>query len=223
MAFGDCAGAVAAEYVNLPEPIVDDLVLAAIREAAESRAVEFKESQPFTVLRWKLVKTSMAMANLREGGIIVVGISERSSLMQLAGMDTAHLQTYNQDELLELVNRYATPPLSLTLRVVTYNNQQFIGIKVAPFDRSPIFCGRATPSEAGGDSLRIGDVVARTRDRISTSRTVDVTLMAEILEIAAEKRAAEIVRTAQSIGFVIPEGDRERFAQEKRDFSNDFE
>ncbi len=66
----------------------------------------------------------MAMANLQDGGYIIVGIAEKDHQPVLSGMEAGHLATFNQDALLETVNRYARPPVSLILRVVPLDGKQ---------------------------------------------------------------------------------------------------
>lgn len=193
----------------------EDFLREAIRQRVETRAVEYKESQPFEAIKWRLCKTVMAMANLRDGGCIIIGVSERNGIPELSGVDPAHEKTYKQDDIIALVNRYARPAVTLTMRVLEYDGDRFIGVAIRPFDRTPIICGNPMPKEAGADALRFGEIVARTRDRISSSKVGDPDLVAEILEIAAEKRAAEIIGTAQRIGLRLPPQARDEFAKER--------
>ncbi len=195
-----------------------DSLLSAISQRVETRSVEYKESQEFGTIKWMLPKVVMAMANLRDGGYIIIGIGERNGTAELTGIDPTHEQTYNQDDVIALVNRYARPPVALTLRVVQYESRRFIGVLVQPFERIPVICGNPMPQEAGRHALRIGEIPARTKDRISTSKVGDADLVAEILENAAEKRAAEIIGTARRLGLQMPERDRERFDRERAAF-----
>ena len=201
------------------DPSHTDSVIEAIRAGAETRGIEYKSAQPFEAYKWKLVKACMAMANLRDGGTIVIGVAEREAGgYDLTGVSPSEEASYSQDALYSLVNRYARPVVSLLLRFVRYQEKQFVGIETEPFDRIPIICGVPTPQEAGADGLRYGDIVGRSRDRIATSRVGDPELVAEILEVAAEKRAAEIVATAQRIGLRLPDDAQVRFDDERRDF-----
>ena len=43
----------------------------------ELLSVEFKEAQPFSILKYKIVKAIMAMANQRDGGLIVIGVHKK--------------------------------------------------------------------------------------------------------------------------------------------------
>lgn len=195
-----------------------DSLLRAIAERVETRSVEYKESQPFSALKWALAKTFMAMANLRDGGFVIIGIAERSGVANLTGIDPGHEATYNQDDLIALVNRYARPSISLTMRAVEYDGRRFIGVAIRPFNRVPIICGNPMPQEAGRHALRVGEMPGRTKDRVSTSKVGDADLVSEIIEVAAEKRAAEIINTARRLGLQMPPRDRDHFEQERVDF-----
>lgn len=195
-----------------------DSLLSAIAQRVETRSVEYKESQEFSAMKWALPKTVMAMANLRDGGCVIIGIEERTGIAELTGLDPAHERSYNQDDLVALVNRYARPPVSLTMRIVEYEGRRFIGVLVQPFDRVPIICGNPMPQEAGRHALKLGEIPARTKDRVSTSKVGDADLVAEILEIAAEKRAAEIISTARRLGLQMPARDRDHFERERAAF-----
>lgn len=197
-----------------------DPLLRSLQRPVETRDTEFKESQPFESLKWRLVKTCMAMANLRDGGRIIIGVSERSGRLEPVGMHRDHEAGYIQDDLYALVNRHARPPVELTLRFIEHDGKRFVGVEIRAFERVPVFCGVDTPPESGKDRLRVGDIPGRTRDRIATSKIHDADLVAEIIEAAAEKRAGEIIATAQRVGLRMPVEDRDRFAEERVDFGD---
>ena len=114
------------------------------------------------------------MANLRGGGRIIIGGSEREGItVAVDGVKQEHLADY--DTIIQLVNRYARPPADLSVRVVPFDGKEFIGIDVAQFMRTPVFCVKVTP---GGTPeklrLREGDVYVRSNERSSTMRAVNV-------------------------------------------------
>lgn len=189
-----------------------DPILLAIRRATELRDTEFKESQPFQALRWKIVKAAMGMANLRNGGRIIIGVSQRDGALHADGMSEEHRKTYDPDDVIEAINRHARPAVNCIVRVVAEDdNRQFIAIEVQPFDRIPVLCRRGSPDGVpAGDRLVSGAIYMRSEDRIATTQIVDADLMAELLEIAADRGAAQIVSRAQRAGFRVPNAERER-------------
>ncbi len=214
-------GTILAEWGIVDQDL--DLSLEAIKAAVETRNNEFKSGETYSKLRWKLAKTCMAMANLRDGGRILIGMAEREGRWFPDGVSQPVAAEYTQDDVQLLVNRYARPPVQLKVRHIEHEGKTFVAIEVEPFDRTFIFCGNATPNESGKDGLSIGDIPARTRDRISTTKIHDATLVAEIIEIAAEKRAREIITTAQRIGLRLPDDAAEIMRGQRREFSADFE
>ncbi|MHB8152482.1 MAG: hypothetical protein ACYDGW_05915 [Vulcanimicrobiaceae bacterium] len=151
---------------------------------------------------------------------MIIGVGERNGQLDLGGILPDHESGYTQDNVMALVNRHARPAVFLALRLIEFEGRRFVGIEVQPFDRTPIICGVATPNEAGNAILRVGDIVARTRDRVATSRVSDANLIAEIIEVAAEKRAQEIITTAQRIGLRLPDNDRTLFENERQAFGD---
>jgi predicted HTH transcriptional regulator len=200
----------------------DDPILVAIRDGVETRVTEFKESQPFDVLKWKLTKACMAMANLRDGGRIIIGCDERNGVPRPSGMPEEHQYSYDQDRLIELVNTYARPPVALTLRRVEFYGLRFVGIEVSPFERTPVMCindnlsARPKPTET--QVLMPGQIYVRSNARVSTTRVVTPDLLEEILENAAWKRAGDIIARAQEAGLRMPDSDAVQFKRERHEF-----
>src|SRR5713226_338853 len=81
----------------------------ALETCQESQAVEFTASQPWDTLRWKITKAALAMGNLRDGGIIVIGVSQRDDKWVLGGIRKRDLQTYDVDKINPQVSEYVSP------------------------------------------------------------------------------------------------------------------
>lgn len=158
----------------------------------------------------------MAMANLRDGGRIIIGVEDNP--LVATGIKPEHEGEYRQDAIYQLVSRYTRHQVDLAVISLVESGKRFIGIEIAGFDRTPIFCNVPTPNEAGSDGLRVGDLPGRDFGRIATTRVHDPDLVEEIFEVAAEKRARSIIAQAQRIGLTLPDGDAVRFEKERRDF-----
>src|SRR5213594_3556788 len=87
----------------------------ALDTCQESQSVEFTESQSWLDLRWKITRTCLAMGNLRDGGIIVVGVSQRRKKWSVSGVRKADLQTFDVDIINSQVNEYVSPHVDLTV------------------------------------------------------------------------------------------------------------
>jgi hypothetical protein len=179
-----------------------DRVQAALDTCVESQGLDFKESATMTTLQYKLIRTAMAMANLRDGGVIVIGASERGASWELTGILDEHLDSYDVDELVDTINRFASPPIAVDLVLVPYRDgPSFLAVNVREFGETPIVCRRDGPS---GSGLKQGVLYVRPPGVARTSEVRTADEMHDLLDLAAEKRARRILETARRIGMEAP-------------------
>lgn len=158
------------------------------------------------VLQYKLIRTAMAMANLRDGGVIVIGASERGPSWDLTGISEVHLNSYAVDELVDAINRFASPPIAVELVLVPYRaGPSFLAVNIREFGETPIVCRRDGPP---GSGLKQGLVYVRPPGVARTSEVRTADEMHDLLDLAAEKRARRILETARRIGMQAPAPDR---------------
>jgi len=118
-----------------------DRVLGALDLCQEGQGIDFKESERWELLKYQLIKTAIGMANLRDGGIIVVGVSERDKTWNLTGIKSEHFGTYDVDIVIDFTNKYASPHVDLDIALVKYRNgKEFLAIYVKEFTDTPIIC-----------------------------------------------------------------------------------
>ena len=186
-------------------------VAAALDRCQESRDVEFKESASWSDLRLKIVKTAMAMANLRDGGVIIIGASERDDTWSLDGITTDDLSTYDPDNIIAAVNKHASPDVELSVVRVTHTNGNvFLAIEIEQFAATPIVCKKTYDG-----AMRVGDIYHRPTGQPRTSRVTDARELNDLLDLAAEKRAMRIIRTAKRVGLEAKDTDAESYAAEQ--------
>lgn len=78
------------------------------------------------------------MGNLRDGGIIVIGASEYGDTWELTGIEDTHLSTYDVDDIIDAVTKYASPPIKIEIVLVNYRNgKNFLAFQV--HELRPIF------------------------------------------------------------------------------------
>ncbi|HLG12999.1 MAG TPA: ATP-binding protein [Blastocatellia bacterium] len=192
---------------------LQERVHAALDRCQESQAIEFKESAEWESLKWGIIRTLMAMANLRDGGVIIVGASEHGETWDLSGIDSSHLSTYQVDEVTDAVNKYASPPLSLDIVLVPYgNNTEFLAIRAREFELAPCVCKRNGPDQV--KSFREGEIYIRPAGKAQTKKVTDAHEPQDLLELAAERRARRMIETAHRIGFVPAAGAQRAFDDE---------
>lgn len=188
---------------------------ASILLGREHRALEFKESQPWHELQYHVIRTAMAMANLRGGGTIVVGVSERRGSTSLAGMEPEHLSGYTFDRVHEQINRYANPHVSAELETIVIAGAPFLAITVRQFDDVPIICAR---DYEGHPRLRRGALYTRSKRKAETSELQDPNDLREILDLATDVRFAHFMRRLRlgdvSLQQMVEVSSRERFDEE---------
>jgi predicted HTH transcriptional regulator len=185
----------------------------------ESRNIDFKESAPWLNLQVHIARTSMAMTNLRDGGIIIIGVGERGESWSLDGISTADIATYDEDNVNDFINKYASPTIRVELVRVTHNGRVFLAIRVPEFEWSPVICKRN-----GQDSskLRKTAIYVRTGGKPQTIPASEASQIDELVELAAEKRARRMISVSQSIGMVTPPSSKEK-ADVQEEFREELE
>jgi predicted HTH transcriptional regulator len=169
----------------------------ALDRCQESQGIDFKESAPWESLKWKIICTALAMGNLRDGGIIVIGASERGQTWELTGIGPDHLETYTVDIIIDVINKYASPNLDLDIVRVPRNGIEFLAIQIREFSDTPIVCKNNGPQ---GKSIVEGAVYVRPPGIAKTTRVMKASQMHDLLELAAEKRARRILEVSRRIG-----------------------
>ena len=193
-----------------------DRVCSALDRCQESQAIEFKESAAWESSKSQIIRTILAMGNLRDGGVIIIGASERNDAWELIGIADEHLATYDFDDITDAVNRYASPPIQIDIVLVSYRrDKKFLAFQVKEFESLPYICKNNAPD--GNKLLRKGEVYIRPPGKPQTKKITDAQEMADLLELAAEKRARSIISTSRRIGFTPPPEDSQYFDRELED------
>lgn len=187
-------------------------VLAALDRCVESQGVDFKQSSAWEDLKFKIIRTALAMGNLRDGGVIVVGVSQNGDRWELPGISAEHLRTYDVDDVVAAVNRYSSPAMEPELVLVKHlNGNCFLAIRVIEFEDTPYVCRRDGPTDSG---LKEGTLYLRPRGLARTSQVTSAVEMHDLLELAAEKRARRILEIARRVGFKAEEAGQAPFDRE---------
>jgi len=178
---------------------LSDLLDQSIEAGRESPRLEYKDSWPWDEQKFKemLTRSILAMANMKDGGHIVIGVDEGQDAPNPAGMQPQHLTTYNEEAIKDFVGNYADPYVDFSVDVVTSRDRQFVLITVREFAELPVICKKDGKTEQGG--LKLGSLYIRTRDRRPSSVAVqNQAQMRELLELAIDKG----IRKLQQRGLV---------------------
>ena len=168
-----------------------------IADRKERRNLEFKQSTPWESPAWKakIIKTILALSNIRDGGWIVIGVTD--STRDLAGMIPQHLETYSEDDLSSKVAEYADPYAKFRLNIVKAFNKRFLVITVSEFDGVPVICKREFTGE-----LRRGAMYTRSYRKPESIEVPSQTEMREILQIAIDTGVRNYLRSQQRLGLL---------------------
>lgn len=163
----------------LDEALIDYLIF----HGREERNLEYKRTISWDDIETKIKVTqaAMAMANISGGGYIVIGVTKKGEIYIPDGMQKDNLDSFNQDDVMTWVNKYADPYVELTVVSAERDNKNFIIIEIMEFDQLPIVCKKP------GQDLKSGDIFTRSRRKYETVRVSSQNEMREILELAVDK------------------------------------
>lgn len=204
-----------AGYADLKERIT-----LALSRCQEQPWLDFKESQPWHVLRWRLLKTMMGMANLRDGGLILVGVAEKDNSWSLDGIETGDLATYDYDDIIDQLSKYSSPQVVLDIVLHQHDDgNEYLAFHVHQFSQSPVICRKNSPENVKPkDRLAAGDVYVRpTSGKPQTVKVIDAAPLDDLLELAAEFRARRMLEVGRRIGLVPTEAATSKFDAEIAD------
>lgn len=180
----------------------------ALSRCQEQPWLDFKESQPWQVLRWRLLKTIMGMANLRDGGLVLVGVAEDGTAWKLTGIEPAHLAAFDYDDIIDQLSKYASPQVSVDIVVHDHEDgKRYLAFHVHQFNDSPVVCRNNSPDDVKAkDRLAAGEVYVRpTTGKPQTVKVTDAARLHDLLELAAEFRARRMLEVGKRVGLVPTE------------------
>lgn len=184
-------------------------VRSALSRLQEAQYLEFKSSESWDNLCWRLLKTTMAMGNLRDGGRIIIGVRQEGNECFLDGIKAEHLATFDYDNILDQLSKFSSPQLELDIVVHEDEGKQFLVFDVRQFDETPIVCRKNSPDGLkSNDRLVKGDIYIRPASgKPQTKRLDDASEMHSVLELAAEQRATRMLQVGRRIGLIEPIAD----------------
>ena len=182
-----------------PNPLIE-----LIHHGREERYLEYKTSIDWntTEVKAKLTKTVLAMANIRDGGAIVIGVREEDEQYVPEGMLAEHVASFTQDGVSAHVDEFADPFVELTVSQVAQDDKNFVLIQVKEFADLPVVCRRD-----GLQNLRCGAVYTRPRRMHETAEVRSQTEMREILDMALEKRLRAQHELLQQAGLTVTQAE----------------
>ncbi|MBN8627338.1 MAG: ATP-binding protein [Planctomycetes bacterium] len=87
-----------------------------------------------------LAKDIAALANSRDGGVLVIGISEDDGTLQYDGLTPEQAESFDTTKMSNWINSRFSPAIKFTSYRVTYNERVYVVITVSEFDEIPTVC-----------------------------------------------------------------------------------
>ena len=193
-----------------------------IQHRKEERFLEYKGSMVWTddYTKVKIAQAMMAMYNLRNGGVIVVGMKEpQRGVWEPDTMTDEQVASFTQDDIAQWVNDYAVPAVQFTVEPFVLDTNKFVIIKVREFDSLPTICRR--PKELWGrEVLKKGAIYYRSNSKNESAPISSEEDMRELITLAKNKGVAQEIEYFRELGFVatLPtpqEGDALKYEQER--------
>jgi hypothetical protein len=177
---------------------MQDPLVSLITSGRERRNLEYKQTMSWAdpATKAKIVKSALAMANLRDGGAIVIGVERQKDDSYLTvGMQQGDYDSFNHDHVSVEVNNFADPFVQLSVEKRELDGRRFAIIVVSEFEELPVVCKRD-----GLERLRVGAIYCRPRRKHETVEVPSQTDMREMLDLAAEKKVRSLHGQIERIG-----------------------
>lgn len=176
----------------------------------EVRAFETKSSGSIKDKAYvaKVARAVMAMGNLKDGGIVCLGIDDKHLVDMSPGLELQHLAEWSDfDNVSAQLAKYSDPPVTFSLSPLRLSNGvDVVALRVDEFVHTPHICKKAYPGE-----LQDGVIYVRP-DRQPESVPVPSSVeMRDLLELAVDRGVQTFVRRGQASGlFNQPSTDSEQ-------------
>ncbi len=166
-----------------------------VERLREDTNLEYKESQRWNALRAKIAKTALGMANLRDGGFIVIGVRQGAAGLEPAGVSEYDLSTFDEDKVRAYINSFAEPPIRVELhRFPHADGRIFVVIAVGKFAEVPIIAKKS------GAGIRQGALYIRSARMPETREVQSESEMRAVLDLATQKGLAKFLGTLERVG-----------------------
>lgn len=179
---------------------MDQRLIDLIQLGRETRNIEYKRTYSWNdpSHKAKIVKTILAMSNIRDGGYLILGVEENNGSFTPVGVPQADYDLLNTDDVLAFANRFADPYVEIKLHKGLHEGMLFVVVEVQEFQQYPVVC-----KCDGLENLKCGSIYTRTRRMYESAVVPSQTEMREIIEMAVDKGIREFNRRVSYVGLSI--------------------
>ena len=162
----------------------------------ELQGLDYKADCVFEIK--SLAKDIIAMSNVADGGIIIIGVAEDkvNNIFLPTGVSAENLRSYKVDVLMDKMSKYADPSVDLSVHFPQdLEGKSYVVIKIYPFKEIPIITKGEIQDELKRDTI----YYRTTNKRVQSAPVSNSSDLRDILERAAVK----IMQKRRSFGFVV--------------------
>jgi predicted HTH transcriptional regulator len=148
----------------------------------------------------KITRAALSLGNLRDGGYIIIGVSDENPGALQPGLDESQLASWTDyDSVARKLAVYADPPLRFEVQGVTLSTGAWGAvIRVYEFEDVPHVCAKAYENV-----LRQGALYVRPRKVPETSELASSIEMRDVLDLAIEKGVRRFAQVAARAGLPL--------------------
>ena len=175
-------------------------ILDLIYLGTELRSLEYKQSMNWDQnnTKTKVIKSILAMSNIKDGGYLVLGVGEDNGKWVPNGMSQEDYNSFTYDDVAGEVSRCADPFVEFGIEKVLDDDKRFIVFSISEFHEIPVICKGGGP----GNVLSVGLPYIRTR-RIQESAPVSsAEEMREIVSLSIDKGLEQFKTRAAKAGII---------------------
>jgi hypothetical protein len=147
----------------------------------------------------KVARAAMAMGNLRDGGIVCIGVDKSDLARMQPGLTDEQLASWSDhDEVSTQLSRFSDPALILaTIPLTLSNGARIVALEVGEFDVVPYICTRDYL-----DETRAGALYVRPRGMPKSVHVPTSIDMRDLVDLATSKGVREFIRRAGQAGML---------------------
>lgn len=151
----------------------------------------------------KVARAVMAMGNLRDGGLVCLGIDETLMPQMLPGLDADQFTAWSDfDDVTDKMARYSDPPVSFKVHPLDLTSgAQVVVLDVTEFDHVPHVCKRDSQRD-----LQKGMTYVRPRGKPESVPVPSSSEMRELLDLATTKGVRDFISRAVAAGISLGGG-----------------
>jgi hypothetical protein len=148
------------------------------------------------------------MANRRDGGFIIIGVSDQCGVLSPVGLTDAQLSTWRHDDIADGFAAHTDPPISFEFAIYESNGMKFVVLQVHEYSDIPAICKQEYKDNSNPNIpvaqrtivLRKGACYIRRRYKAETVEISSAEDMRALLDLAIEKGVSRFVTLALRAG-----------------------